>query len=276
MHSASTVEGQFTLKKAIGRPNVRLGYALGGGAVRGAAHAGFLSVFREAGIEPDFIAGTSAGAIVGAAYAAGLSTEEISSQIVNASRQNVATLNWRRGLSVLDATPLRTWISNAIGEIEFDALQIPLTAVACNIVDGTEVHLTEGPVVRAAVASSAIPGLFAPVEQGDMLLVDGGILNNLPVNVVRSMGADIVVAVDVTPAMRFGHRPENLFDMATASIIVAASNTEVRARKDADFLVQPDVERFSPWDFSDTSQMEEAGRAAALVVVEQVLAALGR
>jgi len=252
----------------------RVGYALGGGAVRGAAHVGFLSVFRDAGIEPHCIAGTSAGAIVGALYAAGLSIEKMSALITNTGRQDLASIAWRRGLSVLDATPLSQWIEQAIGDIEFDDLLIPLAAIACNIVDGHEVVLREGPVVRAAVASAAIPGLFRPVAQGEMLLVDGGLVNNLPVSVARQMGAEIVVAVDLSPRMRRGHRPENLLDVVSASVNIAGSNTQVTARKDADYLVQPDIERFSMWDFAKVPLIEQAGREAALQVVDQVLLAL--
>ena len=251
-----------------------VGYALGGGAVRGAAHVGFLSVFHAAGIEPDYIAGTSAGAIVGAAYAAGLPIDELSDLIRNTDRQDLANIAWKRGLSVLDATPLSQWIEKAIGDIEFDELRIPFAAVACNIVDGCEVILREGPVVRAAAASAAIPGLFRPVEQGEMLLVDGGLVNNLPVSVAREMGAEIVVAVDVSPRMRRGHRPENLLDVVSASVNIAGSNTQVAARNDADYLVQPDIEGFSMWDFGKIALIEQAGREAALQVVEQVLSVL--
>lgn len=246
------------------RRPIRIGYALGGGAVRGAAHLGALAVLREAGIEPDFIAGTSAGAIVGAGYAAGVPLEDMSRQIRTASRQDIATLAWRRrGLSVLDTTPLSLWIEHAIGDVDFAELSIPLAVVACNVIDGREVVLREGSVVRAAVASSAIPGLFTPVEDGPLLLVDGGMVNNLPVNVARAMGADVVIAVDVNPVGPLAHRPSSLLDMVTASLEIAAGVTQRASREAANVLVQPDVARFSLWDFANAEEIEAAGRRAA-------------
>ena len=252
----------------------RIGYALGGGAVRGAAHLGFLSVFEDAGIRPDFIAGTSSGAIVGAGYAAGLTVDEMSRLVQDTSWRQVTTVAWKRSMSVFDTTPLRMWIEKAIGDIEFDDLRIPLAAVTCNIVDGDKVILREGSVVRAAVASAAIPGLFTPDVRGDMLLVDGGLVENLPVSVARSMGADIVVAVDVTPRFRYGLRPESLRDVVTATVDIVASNTQITARLDADYLIQPNIEQFSPWDFAMVRQIEEAGRDAARQVVGDVLSCM--
>lgn len=252
-----------------------VGYALGGGAVRGAAHLGFLSVFDDAGLRPDLIAGTSAGAIVGAGYAAGVSIEEMSRMIRSATWREVTSVAWRTRRSVFETTPLRHWIESAIGDITFDDLQIPLGIVTCNLIDGRKVVLRDGSVVRAAVASSAIPGLFNPDAYDGMLLIDGGMVENLPVATARAMGADIVVAVDVSPAFRHAARPENLRDIVTATVTIVASNTQIEARAGADFLLQPDIEEFSPWDFASAGAIEEAGRAAALQIVEQVRLATG-
>jgi len=252
----------------------KIGFALGGGAVRGAAHLGFLSVFEEAGITPDIITGTSAGAIVGAGYAGGLTVPQMSKLVHKTGWRDITDIAWRGGLSVFETTPLRKWIESAIGDVEFADLNIPLAVIACNIINGRQVILREGSVVRAAVASSAIPGLFSPDERDDMVLVDGGLVDNLPVSTARLMGADIVVAVDVSPTLRQGRRPDGIRDMVTATLAVAAGNTQIEARRDADFLVQPEIEEFAPWDFGKVSEIEEAGRVAALQVVEDVLAAV--
>ncbi len=254
----------------------KIGYALGGGAVRGAAHLGFLSVFEQAGIKPDFIAGTSAGAIVGAGYAAGLPVADMSRLVRHTSWRDVTDVAWKRSMSVFDTTPLRMWIQEAIGDIEFSDLLIPFAAVACNIDDGRRVVIRQGSVVRAAVASSAIPGLFNPQLWDAYLLVDGGLVENLPVSVARAMGADIVIAVDVSPAFRHGQRPKSLLDVVSATLSIAAGNTQTAARADADFLIQPEIDSFPPWDFGNAAEIEEAGRAAARQVIDDVLAALGK
>jgi NTE family protein len=128
--------------------------------------------------------------------------------------------------------------------------------------------------VEAAIASAAVPGLFAPVDREGMLLVDGGILDNLPVNVARGMGADVVIAVDVSSSLRALRRPESLRDVMTCTLNIVAS-TNLGSRQDADFLVQPKMEEFSAWDFGRVQEIIDAGREAALLVVPEVLALLG-
>ncbi len=242
--------------------------------MRGAAHLGFLSVFEEAGIRPDVIAGTSAGAVVGAGYAAGVPVERLSEMAKGCTWRAVTGRPRAHALSVFTTTPLSAWIESAIGDITFDDLDIPLATVACNIVDGTHVILKTGRVVEAAVASAAVPGLFAPVERGDMLLVDGGVLDNLPVNVARNMGADVVVAVDVGADVKVGRRPENLRDVIASTFSLMAS-TNLGSRQEADFLVRPKTGEFSAWDFGRVQEIIDSGREAALPVVSEVLALLG-
>jgi NTE family protein len=250
----------------------KIGYALSGGAVRGAAHLGFLEVFEEAGIRPDFIAGTSAGACVGAGYAAGVPLERLMRMVKAATWRGVTGAPQVRALSV-STTPLRSWIEDAIGDITFEELDVPLAAVTCNIIDGAHVVLRTGSVVEAAVASAAMPGLFSPLERDGMLLVDGGIIDNLPVGVARMMGADVVVAVDVGAGPIGPRRPENVRDVMSSAISIMAS-TNLSSRQAADFLVLPKLEDYSSWDFGRIQEIIDAGREAALPVVSEVLALL--
>ncbi|MDY0087511.1 MAG: patatin-like phospholipase family protein [Coriobacteriia bacterium] len=258
-------------KEELRRP--KLGYALSGGAVRGAAHLGFLSVFEEAGIRPDLIAGTSAGAIVGAGYAAGLSVEQMSERVEASTWRQVTGSPRVPTLSVFDTTPLHKWLGGVLGDVEFEDLHVPLAAVTCNIVDGTMVVLRTGRVVDAVVASSAIPGLFAPLERDGMFLVDGGVVNNLPVDVAKTIGADVVIAVDVSP-LREVRKPENLRDVLTSTVSIMSSGRQLESRRQADYLVVPDTATFSTWDFGRVQEIIHAGRTAALTVVPEVLALL--
>ena len=252
----------------------RIGYALSGGAVRGAAHLGFLSVFEAAGIRPDAIAGTSAGAVIGAGYAAGVPVDVISDMVKRARWRDIAGAPSLQRLSVFSSTPLSDWIAGALGELTFEELEIPLAVVACNVVDGTPVILNSGPVVDAAVASAAVPGLFAPVERGDMLLVDGGIVDNLPVAVARGMGVDVVVAVDVNPARRIPRKPESFRELMESTIDIVGRSNKAVSRHDADFLVQPGTEKFGTWDFGRIDAIIDAGREAAVAVLPDVIGAL--
>jgi NTE family protein len=174
-------------------------------------------------------------------------------------------------LGVFAATPLRDWIAGAVKDVTFDDLQTPLAVVACNVIDGTRVVLNVGPVVDAAVASAAVPGLFEPMESGDMLLADGGLVDNLPVGVARSMGVDVVVAVDVNPVCLFARRPESLRDMMETSMSIMARSNKALSRHDADFLVEPETGRYGTWDLGSVDGIIDAGREAARKVLPEVL-----
>ena len=149
-----------------------IGYALSGGAVRGAAHLGFLSVFEEAGIRPDVMAGTSAGAVVGAGYAAGVPVDVMSGMVKQARWRDIAGTPSPQRLSVFSATPLRDWIAAAVGELTFEELQIPLAVVACNVVDGTPVLLLSAVAIALAmVAGQPVPGWVRNTAHVSLLLV---------------------------------------------------------------------------------------------------------
>lgn len=178
----------------------KVGLALSGGGARGLAHIGVLKVLKREGIPVDLLAGTSMGGVVAAAYAAGLEPEFMEEE---ARRMT----NPRRLLSLADPTLPRRglfegkkvvdYLTQHLGERTFDDLGCPLSLVAVDLEKSEAVVLNEGRVLDAVRATIALPGLFKPVESDDRLLVDGGLLDNLPADVAREMGADVVIAVDV-------------------------------------------------------------------------------
>jgi len=178
----------------------RFGLALSGGGAQGLAHIGVLKVLEEEGIRPDYLAGTSMGGVIAAAYAAGLTPDEIEQIAADISKTRnllrLADLSLPqqgifRGERVLE------FFEKHLRGCTFAELKIPLILIAVDLNTGQEIHLQEGSVAEALRATVSIAGLFAPVERDGMRLVDGGLLNNLPVDAVRQMGADIVMAVDV-------------------------------------------------------------------------------
>jgi len=181
----------------------KLGLALGGGGMRGLSHVGVLKVFDRAGVNIDMLAGTSMGGVIGALYAAGLTVAEIEEEALSlANRASVRRLiDLRpsfRGL--VRGERIYNHVAGAIGEeTTFEELKWPLAMVSVDARSGCEVLLDKGKVVDAVRATISIPIIFEPVERDNMILVDGGILNNVPADVARSMGADVVVAVDVMP-----------------------------------------------------------------------------
>ncbi|HID88517.1 MAG TPA: hypothetical protein EYP52_02220, partial [Anaerolineae bacterium] len=175
--------------------------ALSGGGVRGLAHIGVLKVLEREGIPVHFLAGTSMGGFIAAAYAAGFSPNDLEAEALRFSnpRYLLGFLDRslpRRGLIAEDK--IEGYLREHLGDVTFDRLRLPLALVAVDLNSGEKVVLREGPLVEAVRATTALPGVFPPVERDGQLLVDGGLLDNLPADVVRGMGADVVIAVDVS------------------------------------------------------------------------------
>jgi len=179
----------------------KIGLVLSGGGARGLAHIGVLKVFERENISFDYIAGTSMGAILGAAYASGKTVEEIEDVALNFSRRSelIKLLDLsprKRGL--LEGHKVREFLGRFFGDITtFEQLQIPMSINAVDLWTGKEIVFTRGELLPALYASSAIPGIFSPVSFQNYFLVDGGVLNNLPVDRAREMGADFIIAVNV-------------------------------------------------------------------------------
>jgi len=180
---------------------MKIGYALGGGAARGLSHIGVLKVLEEYGIYPDIIAGTSIGAIVGALYAGGYKPIEI--------EQIVLGLDWKKLVYLVDMTlPISgllkgkrvvSLLTSILGDLTFSQLGYAFACVATDISNGAQVVLRDGSLIEAVRASISIPGIFTPVAIKGRYLVDGGLVNTVPVSVCREMGAGYVIAVNVIP-----------------------------------------------------------------------------
>lgn len=239
----------------------RLGLALGGGAIRGAAHLGVLAVLEREGIRPDVVAGVSAGAIVGAGVAAGVPAAEMYEALRKAGWLQIAVPAWRSKLSMLDSSPLGALIERVTEVCDFEGLTLPFAALATDLLTGTQAVITSGPLREAVVASSAIPGLFEPVRREGRLLVDGQLLENVPVQAARDLGADYVLGVDVMPPPGTSGEPTDLRDVMLMSWDVIQ-----RARRgdsvQPDLMVTPDVSGVDPWDFLKIGDAYEAGIAA--------------
>ncbi len=185
----------------------RIGLALSGGGARGLAHIGVLRALENAGIQVDCLAGASMGGIIAAGYATGMSPAELEQEAKTATRL-------RRMLSLADpgaphggllrGERLLSYFEHYLGKCTFADLRLPLALVAVDLNHHREVIFREGSVALALRATMAVPGLFAPIELDGQRLVDGGLLNNLPVDVTRQLGADVVIAVDVASAPETG------------------------------------------------------------------------
>ena len=248
----------------------QVGLALSGGALHGAAHVGVLQVFEREGIFPTIVAGTSVGAIIGATYAAGVTPEQMVEMFTHLKWPNLVKVTWKNTLGLFDTEPLEEFISNLIADSDFKDLTRKFAAVSCDLLSGRKVVIMDGPVAPAVRASAAFPGIFSPIRLDDRLLVDGGIVDNMPVSIVREMGADYVIAVDLSAPTVLSKQPENPIDLLFAVINLMHTRAALPDPSQVDCLIKPDVEEFSAWGFSDIDVMISRGRIAAEKVMLQL------
>jgi len=216
----------------------KLGFALGAGSARGWAHIGVLRALAEAGFKPDLIAGCSVGAFVGAAFAAGR-LDQVEAFALGLDRKGMfklADFGLRGGL--IKGERINDVFREQFVESEFSDLPIPLAAVATDLHTGQEVWLREGKVSDAVAASIAVPGLFRPVRQDGRFLVDGSVVNPIPVSLCRAMGADIVLAVDLGSDLVGRYVRDNDHLTQTGSFM---SRIFPRYNPTSDHLAEPEV-----------------------------------
>ncbi len=177
----------------------KIGLALGSGGSRGVAHIGVIKALEEEGIRPDYIVGCSMGSVVGAAYAHGLSVDEMFDAVSKIKALQLIDLTAipLTRLALLRGNKMFNLLANMLGDVTFDRLKIPFRCIASDLYSGRLVTLSEGSVTQAVKASSSIPGVFPLVKLNGKLLVDGGVLCRVPTEQVKEMGADVVIAVDV-------------------------------------------------------------------------------
>ncbi len=226
----------------------KLGLALGAGGSRGVAHIGFLQALEEAEIRPEFVTGCSMGAIVGACYCAGVSPAAMRDAVVGLKLRDLAALNLNpvRSNGLMRTAKARKLVADLMGEKTFAELSIPFACVATDLERGRVVVLEEGNVVDCALASSSIPGVFTPAKIGEHgYLVDGGILERVPTRLLRNMGAETIVAVDVLGnLMQAKELKPNLVSTLLRCIDIMDTRTTQRKhlmRKYVDLWLEPDL-----------------------------------
>lgn len=280
----------------------KVGVVLSGGAAKGLAHIGVLKVLEEAGIYPDYITGTSMGAIIGGLYALGYSAEELSSLTRSINWDKILTDRVPMNKIVMEEKanydrfivdfPIRnyefklpsglnegyqlerlfsdlTW--GATGIRNFDSLPIPFHCMAVDIIEGKVVEFNSGDLSTALRASMAIPGVFAPTQKDSMMLVDGGVIRNFPVEEIKKMGADIIIGVYV--GFEENVTPEDLFsltDILTRTTIFFGVFDSKKQMEKVDILILPDMENIGATDFMKSKEIEKRGEEATRMVYDRL------
>jgi NTE family protein len=248
---------------------MKIGLALSGGAARGIAHIGVLQYLEERGVKPCCIAGTSAGSIVGALYCSGKSVEELTHIASVMSWKDLIRIAIpRKGL--IKSSLLHKSLEEYLGDITFEELKIPLLINAVDLLEGEEVLFEEGPVIDAVTASCAIPGIFSPVRFNKRLLVDGGLLDNVPSAHMRKKNVDYVIAVNVTAQRPLKKEPENIFEVLVQSYYILLHQRDIPSYKHADILIEPNLGDYSFWDTGKSKQLIREGYKAAAAALGDV------
>ncbi len=255
----------------LDRPKIAL--VLGSGAARGLAHIGVLKVLEEKNIPIDIVVGTSMGALIAGAYAAGLSPKQMEEIACETNWLRVAKLFFPRRLpreGLLDGKRIEEFIIALVGEQKIENLKIPFAAVATDIWTGEEIVLQSGSLVKAIRASISFPFLFSPVKIDGRFLVDGGVVNPLPVNVAYDMRADLVVAVRSTPASDRQIRCMNSGQILTKKHTRAASNSTSFFQRFLNFL-DIDIQKDQNAKQTDLSLIVKPGLRQYMVQVANIM-----
>jgi len=284
----------------------KVGLALGGGGVRGFSHIGVLKVLEQEAIDIDLIAGTSAGALIGGAYASGQSPDEIEAKVdaylkspefeESALKSLGLTVSPRKkGLlaeteiflknryyllrsffstSVLPAGDFESLIEFFIPDMDIRRTRIPFRAVATDLRRGERIVFSEGPLRQAVLASCAVPGAAAPLVQGNRLLADGGITSLLPVQTAREAGADVVIAVVVDRELAAEVTLETAQEIVNRASEITASKLQETETAGADVVIRPQVGDLHWTDFSRAGDLVRQGEEATRASLERIRAVL--
>ncbi|MFH1238278.1 MAG: patatin-like phospholipase family protein [archaeon] len=250
-----------------------LALALSGGSVRGLAHIGFLEVLEENDIKIDYIVGTSMGALIGGIYAVG-KLKEFKKKILKLSRNKILSLLLSNQIKKgnTDTKEIETFIKKFIEEKKIEDLGIGFTAIATDLKTGKEVYLEKGSLLKSISASISIPGIFQPVKIGDMLLVDGGVIDPLPEKYAKEK-AENVIAVNALPSRINYKQGGGTFELlsAVASIMVNEIVGQRRSKEKDKLFVQIKTRNIDSFDFKSASKVIQLGRRAAKKHLKKII-----
>jgi NTE family protein len=259
---------------ALSKRAPRIGLALGGGAAKGFAHVGVIAVLEEAGLRPDYLVGTSAGSLVAALYASGKTSAEL--QKTAMSMEEATITDWMLplvGRGVFRGDALGRFVNDAVGGRLIEDMRIPLGVVATDLGSGQAVLFQRGDTGTAVRASSAVPAVFVPVKINGRDYVDGGLVAPVPVRYARQMGAELVIAVDISTAPEDSATKDTLQILLQTFSIMGKSINQHELRE-ADIVVRPSLVGLKSADFSARQRAIDAGRAAMLAALPALRARL--
>jgi NTE family protein len=250
----------------------KIGLALGGGAARGFAHVGVIAALEEAGIKVDLVTGTSAGSLVGAIYASGRNAaqlEEIALKMEEAEITDWTLPFFNRG--ILRGEALSNYINRQVSNKLIESLPMPLGIVATDLKSGQGVLFLQGDTGRAVRASSAVPSVFTPVKIGEREFVDGGLVAPVPVKYAKQMGAELIIAVDISAAPE-GNAADGTVAVLLQTFAIMGKSINEYALQGADVVVRPELVGIKSGDFTAKRRAIDAGKLAMQRLIPQLKA----
>ena len=255
-------------------PEIRVGIALGGGAAKGFAHIGVIKMLEAGGIRPVVVSGTSAGSVVGALYASGMDPFQMQQHAVALDEASIRDVSLFSG-GVMKGQKLQDYVNQLVGDRTIERMKRPFAAVSTQLEPGQRTVFPRGNTGQAVRASSSVPGVFEPVAIGKWHYVDGGIVSPVPVDAARQLGADFVIAVDISTKAS-GKAPGSLLGNVNQSIAIMGQKLGAQELARADVVVRPNVREIGPTDFEQRNNAILEGERAALAAMPQIRAKLAQ
>lgn len=247
----------------------RIGIVFGGGGTRGFVHLGVIKALEEYGLKFDVVAGTSAGSIIGAFYAAGYTYEQMYNIAKNMDTKDIRTSKIPYKTSKTDG--LEKVITDNLGDINIEDLSLPFYAVCTDLISTKEIVYSKGSVAKAVAGSCCVPYIFYPVEYNDKLLVDGGLHNTIPADIPKLMGCDYVIAVDVNKSRTYGTDKSNLLSVVACCFRILMDNSAEKGYKYADLMIRPDTKHFKSTSKQGFEEMIEEGYKETVDNIDKIL-----
>ena len=253
-------------------PKLKIGLALGGGAAKGFAHIGVIKMLETSGIHVDVVAGTSAGSVVGALYASGMDPFQLQQTAFGLDEAKIRDVRLFSG-GLVRGKALQDYVNHLVHHQPIERLKLPFAAVATQLETGQRTVFVSGNTGQAVRASSSIPGVFEPVEIRGRHYVDGGVVSPVPVDAARQLGANFVIAVDIS-ARPGGTNPQGMFNIMAQSITIMGRELARQEIARADVVIRPDLSGIGPADFEQRDEAILAGEKAALAAIPAIRAKL--
>jgi len=249
------------------RKNIKVSLCLGGGAVLGAFHIGVLKALDELSIEIESISCTSIGSIIGALYASGKDVKEIERLALNIEWKDLYTIAISK-LGILTNEKISSFLKKNIGDKNFDQLKIPLFVVATDIKNGNKVVLNKGSVSKSVMASTCVPGIFIPIRIENNLLVDGGIVENVPILTAKEQGSDYIIAVDLNDKHSY-KEPTNILEVLLNSFEFLSRSSVKEHEVEADLIIKPNLENFNCISTNQIKSLIDKGYEESLKILKK-------